>query len=231
MARSKEHQHLLSHPVITSFLWIKWIQTRRYYNVNLRFYATFVFVLTWFVLYALRGESKLQYTPAFHVFLYFISITMILSTIYDTFAVFTSDKIQYEYKKRNRNTDDKTSCCHSLWKNKMEILFNIIVLSFFIIGMIIYGHVEQQHLWVILLIMTVILAIRELAQVFVYGRRYFYSWENMFEICIIVITSLLLSDGIELGAKRHLAATVIVLSWIELIKLFGYSGQLPGHDR
>ena len=53
----------------------------------------------------------------------------------------------------------------------------------------------------------------------------------MFEVCIIVITSLLLSDGIELGAKRHLAATVIVLSWIELIKLFGYSGQLPGHDR
>ena len=231
MARSKEHQYLLIHPVITSFLWIKWIQTRRYYNVNLRFYATFVFVLTWFVLYALRGESTLQYTPAFHVFLYFISVVMVLSTIYDTFAIFTSDKIQYEYKKRNRNTEDNTSFCYSLWKNKMEILFNTIVLSFFIVGMIIYRHIEQQHLWFILLVMTVILAVRELAQVCVYGRRYFYSWENMFEVCIIVITSLLLSDGIELGAKRHLAATVIVLSWIELIKLFGYSGQLPGHDR
>ena len=231
MARSKEHQYLLSHPVITSFLWIKWIQTRRYYNVNLRFYATFVFVLTWFVLYALRGESKLQYTPAFHVFLYFISIIMVLSTIYDTLAIFTSDKIQYEYKKRNRNAEDKTSCCYSLWKNKMEVLFNTIVLSLFIVVMIIYNHIEQQHLWLILLVMTVTLAVRELTQVCVYGRRYFYSWENMFEICIIVVTSLLLSDTIELGAKRHLAATVIVLSWIELIKLFGYSGQLPGHDR
>ena len=231
MARSKEHQHLLNHPVITSFLWIKWIQTRRYYNINLRFYASFVFVLTWFVLYALRGESKLQYTTAFHVFLYIISIIMVISTIYDTVAIFTSDKIQNEYKRRNRNSEDKTTCCYSLWKNKMEILFNVIVLSVFILGMVIYQLIEQQHLWFVLLVMTAMLAIREFCQICVYGRRYFYSWENWFEICIIVITALLLSESIELGAKRHLAATVIVLSWIELIKLFGYSGQLPGHDR
>jgi len=96
--------------------------------------------------------------------------------------------------------------------------------------MVIYQLIEQQHLWFVLLVMTAMLAIREFCQICVYGRRYFYSWENWFEICIIVITALLLSESIELGAKRHLAATVIVLSWIELIKLFGYSGQLPGHD-
>ena len=113
----------------------------------------------------------------------------------------------------------------------MEIFFNLIVISLFMAGMITYHLIEQQHLRFIILVMTSILAIREFTQIFVYGRRYFYSWENMFEVCIIVISSLLLSDSIELGAKRHLAATVIVLSWIELIKLFGYSGQLPGHDR
>lgn len=36
MGQTKEHRHLLKHPVITSFLWCKWNRIRRYFNRNLR---------------------------------------------------------------------------------------------------------------------------------------------------------------------------------------------------
>ena len=58
MAQSKEHRHLLNHPVITSFLWLKWGRIRRYFNRNLRFYLLFVFVMTWFIFYGLGGIRK-----------------------------------------------------------------------------------------------------------------------------------------------------------------------------
>ena len=231
MARSKDHRHLLNHPVITSFLWLKWIKTRRHYNLNLRFYAFFVFILTWFILYGLRKEQKISYTPTFHVFLYIISILMVFSTIYDTVAIFTSDKLQNEYKRRNKNNEVRMNCCSGVCKNKLELILNLISILVLVAVMVIYSSIEQQHLWWILFGMTIVLGIRELFQVFVYGRRYFYSWENLFEILVIILASLLLYDAIDIDAKRHLAAMAIVLSWIELIKLFGHSGQLPGHNR
>ena len=36
MAQSKEHRHLLKHPVVTSFLHMKWDRIRRHFNFNLR---------------------------------------------------------------------------------------------------------------------------------------------------------------------------------------------------
>ena len=38
MGQSREHRHLLKHPVITSFLWCKWTRIRRFVNRNMRFY-------------------------------------------------------------------------------------------------------------------------------------------------------------------------------------------------
>ena len=32
MGQSKEHRHLLKHPVISSFLWFKWERMRPYFN-------------------------------------------------------------------------------------------------------------------------------------------------------------------------------------------------------
>ena len=37
MAQSKEHRHLLKHPVVTSFLHMKWGRIRRHFNFNLRY--------------------------------------------------------------------------------------------------------------------------------------------------------------------------------------------------
>merc|ERR1719317_1310969 len=61
MGQSKEHRHLLKHPVITSFLWFKWERIRPYFNRNLRLYLLFVFIFTWFVFKTLDKPSLKNY--------------------------------------------------------------------------------------------------------------------------------------------------------------------------
>ena len=39
MSQSKPHRRLLNHPVIASFLWLKWQRIRGYFNRNLRLVA------------------------------------------------------------------------------------------------------------------------------------------------------------------------------------------------
>ena len=58
LGQSKEHQHLLRHPVITSFLWFKWERVRPYFNRNLRLYVLYTFLLTWFIFTEYGGHSQ-----------------------------------------------------------------------------------------------------------------------------------------------------------------------------
>jgi len=46
MAQSDKHRHLLKHPVLASFLWLKWKRIGAAYNRNLLAYFLFVAVLT-----------------------------------------------------------------------------------------------------------------------------------------------------------------------------------------
>ena len=57
MGQSKIHRHLLKHPVVTSFLWLKWQKIRGYFNRNLRFYLLFVTTLTWYIFARYGGVS------------------------------------------------------------------------------------------------------------------------------------------------------------------------------
>ena len=57
MGQSKAHRHLLKHPVVTSFLWLKWQKIRGYFNRNLRFYLLFVTTLTWYIFASFGGVS------------------------------------------------------------------------------------------------------------------------------------------------------------------------------
>ena len=57
MAQSKNHRHLLRHPVITSFLWMKWQRISKLFNRNLRLYLLFVTTLTWYIFERFGGVS------------------------------------------------------------------------------------------------------------------------------------------------------------------------------
>ena len=56
---SKEHRALLKHPVIASFLWLKWQRIRTFWFSNLILYVAFVVFLTTFI-FLRFGGSQLQ---------------------------------------------------------------------------------------------------------------------------------------------------------------------------
>ena len=58
MSQSKHHRHLLQHPVIMSFLWLKWQRIRGYFNRNVRFYLMFVVCLSWYIFERFGGISS-----------------------------------------------------------------------------------------------------------------------------------------------------------------------------
>ena len=57
MARSKDHRHLLKHPVITSFLALKWSRISGHYNANLVFSVVVVLLLTLYIFTNYAGHS------------------------------------------------------------------------------------------------------------------------------------------------------------------------------
>ena len=57
MSESRQHRALLKHPLISSFLWMKWQRIRSYYYFLLAAYAIFVFLLSGLVLLEYGGCS------------------------------------------------------------------------------------------------------------------------------------------------------------------------------
>ena len=81
MGQSKEHRHLLKHPVITSFLWLKWARIRPFFNRNLRFYCLFVYLLTWYIFENFGGIGLKAEKAATILFFYglFIAFSIIMT--------------------------------------------------------------------------------------------------------------------------------------------------------
>uniref|UniRef100_A0A1B6KZ14 Ion transport domain-containing protein n=1 Tax=Graphocephala atropunctata TaxID=36148 RepID=A0A1B6KZ14_9HEMI len=57
MSRSSDFRPLLKHPVLTSFVYLKWHRIQRYFFFNLTFYAIFWALLTWYIL-GIYGAQK-----------------------------------------------------------------------------------------------------------------------------------------------------------------------------
>ena len=55
LSQSKNHYKLVTHPVIKSYVWIKWKLISRLFHRNLRLRCFYVFVLTWFILTKFAG--------------------------------------------------------------------------------------------------------------------------------------------------------------------------------
>merc|ERR1711894_261343 len=92
---------------------------------------------------------------------------------------------------------------------------------------------RENVLWIMMFILLIGLIVREFVQLMASLKRYILSPENWIEVSMIILVALLLfyqdtKDGIEL--KRHLAAFAIVLSWTELITLFGKHPKLSRYN-
>lgn len=171
MTEIPELRPLLKHPVLTSFLHLKWFAIKRYYKVNLAFYVGFWSLLTAYIL--LTFKMGVQNSN--------MSLTQENVTEFSTYKVpFSSD--------------------------------------------------TAVSLWVVVLGFLIALIFRELFQLISSPITYITSLENWLEICLIVLTSILmLCEMSYMTLRNQVSAVVILLSWGELILLVGRHPSLATH--
>lgn len=210
MGQSKEHRHLLKHPVITSFLWYKWQRIRKYFNRNLRLYIMFVFLLTWWVFNQFGSYSSHQLCNSIFYFGFIIMAIII--------GVFILRDFIYDISQTRPGNKDPSSagldCVRIIVGNMVEL--GMIVFMIFII---IFGSdVLKSCLTIILAALLLV----ELFQLSVSIKRYCFQLENWIENITITLGFVILyndSNGFEVN--RNLAAIAILLSWSRMITIIG----------
>eukprot|EP00095_Tigriopus_kingsejongensis_P004014 snap_masked-scaffold5_size1054832-processed-gene-0.1 protein:Tk04014 transcript:snap_masked-scaffold5_size1054832-processed-gene-0.1-mRNA-1 annotation:"transient receptor potential cation channel protein painless" len=229
MGQSKAHRHLLKHPVVTSFLYLKWSRIRRYFNRNLRFYLLFVFILTWYIFERFGGkslrDSEAQDIPALFI-LYAAFALVLVAFILRDWAMDIKDLVRSE-KVKSEDEEATSSVKFALivmFSNWVECLFVLFL------GAVLWGG--EPILWHALLFLTILLLIREFFQVSVSLKRYIVSPENWIEVSMIILIGFILfwNDTALDGLNRHFSAIVLVLSWAELITLVGKHPKLTTYN-
>ena len=165
MARSADHRVHLKHPVVTSFLALKWSRISIWYNINILFVFFFVAILTSYI-FSNYGGSSLN-----------ITLPVCMSDLNVTTNV----------------TQTKP-----------------------------YGN--ASILWAFLTLFLIIMIGREVIQFMVAPLKHLKSFENMLEIVLIVLVSVLIfhsEPGCHAGMKREISAAVLLLSWMELLTMLG----------
>ena len=232
MGQSKEHRHLLKHPVVTSFLYLKWGRMRKDFNRNMRFYLLFVYILTWYIFEMFGGKSikpkgsAASAIPFFHACFGIVAILLLLFILRDWFLD-VKEKMKAEKIKEVQNTETLSSgrlFCIIIFTNWIEVLFLLFVLF------ILAGAQHTEVLGLSLLALTCLLIVRELFQVTVSLKRYLLSPENWLEVTVIILILIILFDHGSEELKRHLSAVAIVFSWAELITLVGKHPKLTRYN-
>ncbi len=235
MGQSKEHRHLLKHPVVTSFLYLKWGRIRQYFNRNLRFYILFVYLLTWYIFELFGGKSirsgtegvdeKQTTLPFFHVMFGILSAFLLLFVVRD-WIMDIKEKMKIErFEEARIEPRSGKVFCQVLLSNWVEAVFIAFLFVVLVCGKSI--DVVQGGL----VILTGILIVREFFQMTVSLKRYLLSPENWLEVSVIVLIMVVIygEDGSQ-DLKRHLSAIAIVFSWAELITLVGKHPKLTRYN-
>jgi len=225
MSQSKDHRHLLKHPVITSFLWYKWQRIRKYFNRNIRFFSLFVFLLTWNIFNLFGGKSPDKKEKFWFYPLFLILATVMLFYIVKDWSLDIKDFRRRKLLENNENKKEKSLllCCNIIMSNWIEMFFIGLLLFILVTGV--------AAVKIVLCVLLSFFILREIFQLFVSVKRYFSSFENWIEIGIIILTSILVfqseedSDFVK-DINKHLSAINIVLSLAELVVLIGRHPKL-----
>ena len=180
MGQSKEHRHLLKHPVITSFLWCKWTRIRRFVNRNMRFYMFFVMILTWFIFENYGGRRlkspETGTIPAFYgIFIVFTILMGFLVTrdwVADVKDVMRRDQLML-------HPASSLTWAKMAASNWLEVVY--------LVGLGFVLALGVPSLWPLLAVLLVLLAGREMFQMSVSLRRYFLTLENWVEMTMVAL--------------------------------------------
>merc|ERR1711962_365414 len=107
----------------------------------------------------------------------------------------------------------------------VETIFICVMITLIIFGST-YGILK-----IFTICFLVLLLIREGVELSVSAKRYLTSFENWTEITIVILSFvILITEGKQFELNRHLAAITIVLSWAELIVMFGRHPKLKEYN-
>merc|ERR1719483_1744438 len=236
MAQSKPHRHLLKHPVITSFLWMKWQRIRKQFNRNLRLYLLFVMTLTWYIFERFGGVSFRKDDPGgtenkeeSFCSVKRLGTDMSIGFWYTAFLI--QSICQFLLILRHWRRDLK----ESNWKVALQVFFTSWLEYMIITITIILLIFQAKAMFIVLTILLALVSFREGLQMMVSLKKYVFGAENWLEIATIVLVGVILyvpdsrfEDACE--TKRHLAAIAIVLSWATLITLVGRHPKLSRYN-
>lgn len=175
LSQSQEYKHLLTHPIITSFLHLKWLRIRSSYFINLVLYILFLVLLNTYIFmdYGL---------PEPH-------------------STFMNDSMQ--------NTSNGTSRPSSEDKHQETHLERFRT---------VYGNL----IWFSLLFILFCHTVRELFKFVMSPSKYILTLDNILDIALIFITTIVLFKSWEEDNHRKLfTAYSLFLSWIELALIIG----------
>lgn len=232
MSQSKPHRHLLNHPVIMSFLWLKWQRIRGYFNRNLRFYLMFVACLSWYIFERFGGiSSRSSVTNEDDSFCAELSLRRddghgLWYTFFALHACIQVGLILRDWRYDCIHCDLRTSIqmCFTGWLEALTAAL--------ICGLL---YFKTHLLWTSLTILTALLILREVLQMSASLKRYLVTPENWLEMIMIGLVAFILwiPDSFLVdpcGIKRHFSAIAIILSWAELITLVGRHPRLSQYN-
>ena len=214
LGQSKEHRHLLKHPVITSFLWYKWQRIRKYFNRNLRLYIVFVFLLSWFIFKEFGSHSAAKLSNNIFYFSFIIMTTIMISLIVRDWVLDIQESRNMWRLKQTRPDSVGMTAVKMILSNWPEA-----ALVTFLVVIILFGSSILQYGLTGLLIVLLMI---EIFQLMVSLKRYFFQLENWIELLTIALVfTIIYNDRRAFELNRNLAAIAILLSWSRMITLIG----------
>ena len=228
MGQSKQHRHLLKHPVVTSFLWFKWERIRPYFNRNFRLYSLFVYLLTWFIFVRFGGISQQDNIQSCFYWLYVVVFSLMVVMIVRDWCKDVQDAVRAESLAASLQNRIRPELSVNSPKMLWQLLLSNWVDLVMIAGCSSILILDQKQLHIPVWVLVAVISLRELLQLAVSLKRYITSVENWLEVIMLglVVSILLNHSQDQLLLNRHLAAIALVLSWAELITLIGRHPKL-----
>ncbi|XP_065199516.1 transient receptor potential cation channel subfamily A member 1-like [Planococcus citri] len=196
MARTAELRDVLKHPVLLSFLSLRWYTIAKYFYIYLIFHIIYFILLTTYIC-CTNCSSSGHYNTVSHNFFNCSEYLNSAQLLNDT-SVNCSD-----YPNSIRLPNDTSNNADN-----------------FVTG---GDHISQVDvcLWYVMMVLCIIFAFKELYQFHVSPRKYLRSAENWLEICLICLTLVLLLRQINFECQHKLSSIVIIVAGMDLMLLIG----------
>lgn len=215
MSKDSHLRKLLVHPVLTSFILLKWQRVRIFYYVNLIFYVLFCFLLTVYILFGYRHINLAEPNDARGKDFNLNGSTMkIAHDKYSGVLEHTSENVLILTTVAINPEDFLGGGGNG--SNEGKDIFN--------------ESPGVDFLRVCLIIFLIALTLRELFQIVIHPKKYVLDPENWLEILLLIVLAFVLvkdcsrefpkSTRLGLWCPQF-SALAILLSWFELVLLAG----------